>query len=307
METRRYIAASLATGLIAVWASENFFWSAPPADLTVASWLLTWAAYALACACSLTAIGLTGVSGVSGVFLGATLMGFVVEGVIVDTMYDAFPFQLIWTPMAWHGLITGVCVFGLGRAAVHWRLFRQLLALLALGLFGAAFATYWPTERTTMPPGDIVLFYLAGVALVVPVGQIVLDRIGTVPRPPLWVAVVVPGLALALWIAKTIADPVPQRLAFPLVVGLTLWAMRRLGRHGPIGLGAPGRVWRHLLFPLAPATTALIVVPVWENVGALPGNVIIALGTAPFAALWWGWLLWKAARTAPQPRRTASA
>jgi hypothetical protein len=307
MQSLRYVLAALALGLISVWGSENFFWSAPPADLTAPDWLATWIAYSLVCACALSAVTLTGIDGLSAAFLGAVLMGFLIEGVIVDTMYDAFPFQLVWTPLAWHGLITGVCVFALGRAAPHWPLARHLLALLALGLFGAVFATFWPSERGTMPPGDVVLFYLAGIGLVVPLAQIVLDRIGTLPRPPLWVALTVPGLALALWIGKSLAAPAPQRLAFPVLVGLTLWTMRRLGGTDAVSFGPPGRVWRHLLFPIAPAVTALVAVPVWENIGALPGHIAVVLVTVPVSLLWWLWLLGRAVRRGSQPRSIASA
>ena len=301
----RYIIASFALGLIAVWASESFFWSAPMPDLTVAGWFLTWLAYALACAVVLTAVGLSGISGIRGVFLGGALMGFLIEGVVVDELYRSFPFHLVWTPLAWHALITSVCVFGMARVAPHWPLWRHLLTLIGLGLFGATFATFWPSERDVMPPGDVTLFYLAGIGLVVPLGLIALDRIGQVPRPPLWVALIVPGLALALWVGKTIASPAPIRLVFPIMAGLTLWAMWRLGGAGPVSFGAPGAVRRHLLFPLAPVITAFIAVPIWENVGALEGQAVVAFVTVPVSLGWWLWLLWRAARL--QPRSAASA
>ena len=227
IETIRYIIAALALGLIAVWGSENFFWSAPPPDLTIEAWLGTWAAYAAAAAVALSAVGLTRVAGLRAVFLGGALLGFVVEGVVVDEMYAAFPFQLVWTPLAWHALITGVCVFGLGRAAAHWRLWRHLLALAGLGLFGAVFASFWPAERAAMPPGDVVFLYLAGAGFVVPLGQIVLDRIGPVPRPPLAVGLIAPGLALALWLAKSLATPSLPRTTRIVLVTRVSRASRR--------------------------------------------------------------------------------
>ena len=305
IETLRYILASLALGLIAVWGNENLFWSAPPPNLAVAGWVATWIAYALASAAALSAVGLTGIVGLRALFLGGVLLGLIVEGVVVDEMYLAFPFQLVWTPLAWHGLITGVCVVGLGRAAPHWRLSRHLGALIALGLYGAVFASFWPADRGAMPPGGVVLFYLAGAGLVVVPGQAMLDRIGTVPRPPLWVALIVPGLVLALWLAKTIAMPDPVRLAFPAMAAATLWAMWRLGGRGPVSFGLPAPLWRHFLFPLAPALTALIAVPIWENAGALEGNAWVAAVTVPVSLGWWLWLMWRAARA--QPRSAASA
>jgi len=137
----------------------------------------------------LSVVALSGISGIRAVFLGGVLMGYLIEGVVVDELYLAFPFQLIWTSMAWHALITSVCIFGLGRVAPFWPLWRHLLALVLLGMFGATFASFWPSERGTMPAGDLVLFYLAGVAFVVPAAHLLLDRIGQVPRPPTLVLV----------------------------------------------------------------------------------------------------------------------
>lgn len=269
---------------------------------------MTWIAYALASAVVLSAVALCGIGGIRAVFLGGVLLGYLIEGVIVDELYLAFPFQLVWTPMAWHALITGVCVFGLGRAAPFWPLWRHLLALVLLGVFGATFASFWPSERGVMPPGDLVLFYLAGVAFVVPAAHLLLDRIGRVPRPPALVLLLAPMLALIVWLAKSAADPRLERLAFPLVILLTLWAMRRLGGPGPVAFGRPAPVWRHLLFPLAPAITALIAVPVWENMGALPGNIVVAVLTVSLSLGWWLFLLWRAARPgSDQSRKTASA
>ena len=253
-------------------------------------------------------VALSGISGIRAVFLGGVLMGYLIEGVVVDELYLAFPFQLIWTSMAWHALITSVCIFGLGRVAPFWPLWRHLLALVLLGMFGATFASFWPSERGTMPAGDLVLFYLAGVAFVVPAAHLLLDRIGQVPRPPTLVLMFVPMIALTVWLAKSAADPRPVRLAFPLVVLLTLWAMRRLGGAGPVTFGRPAPVWRHLLFPLAPAITALIVVPVWENIGALSGHIVVVFLTVPLSLSWWLLLLWRAARSgSDQSRKAASA
>ncbi len=293
----RYVLASLALGLITIWGSENLFWTAPPADLTVAEWLMTWAAYAICSAAALSAVALTGLGGWRGVFLGGVVFGYAIEGVIVDTVYDAFPFQLVWTAMAWHALFTALGLVWLWRWAVGRSWATLVGVLLGISLFGTIFGTFWATERQDLPTGDIVLFYLAGVGFVVPLGHLILDRLHTVPRPPRWVLLICPALLTLLWLAKTATAFAPQRLALPVVVGLTLWAMSRLGERNPVALGGTGQPrWRHLFFPLAPALTALCVVPIWESGALFQGNWITLLLTGPLSVGLWLWLLVAAAR-----------
>lgn len=297
-QTLLYFVTFAALGLVTVWGSENFFWSAPPEDLTLGGWLMTWLAYALASGTVLSAVILTSARGWLGLFLAGVLFGYVVEGVLVGTVYEAFPFQLVWTAMAWHGLITGLCILGLSRASPHWPLGRQVLALLALGVGGALFASFWPTERVQMPEGDLVLLYLFGVGWVVPLANVILDRIKVLPRPPVWVLLLLPVLATALWLIQTAAAPSPQRVAFWPIVGLTLWAMHRLGRAPGMDLRPAPAPWRHVLFPLAPLITTLIAVPLWEHSVELQGNWIIAALTVPLSLGLWLWALWRGWRRA---------
>ncbi len=308
MQSLRYIAAALALGLISVWGSEMLFWAAPQRDFTLVDWLITWLAYSLCSAVVLSAVRFSGISGMRAVFLGGAMLGFLAEGVIVGTIYEAFPIQLVWTPLAWHALITGVCVFGLGRAAPHWPLWRHGAALAALGAGGAVFALFWPLDprwATAAPAFGPVLAYLAGIGTGVVAAHMLLDRIAEVPRPPVWVALVVPVLAVALWGAQSFADPRPARLALPVMLGLTFWAMWRLGQRGtPVAFGPPAPPWRHLLFVLAPLTTALIAVPAWQGLGGVPTNIPVFIVTVALSAGWWLWLLGRALR---QPRTAASA
>ena len=294
--TLSYLLISLSLGLITVWGSENFFWSAPPADLTVPGWLLTWMVYALASGTAVSAVILTRAQGWLGLYLAAVLFGFLIEGVVVDTMYDAFPFQMVWTPMAWHGLITGLCVLGLGRVAPHWPLHRHLLALVGLGLFGAVFASFWPTERGEMPGTGAVAFYLVGLGLVVPLAHAVLDRVAVLPAPPRAVLWALPVLACLVWLVKSWYLPSPYRLAFLPVVGATLWAMHRLGGPQMLGFAPAVPVWRHLLFPLAPLVTTLVAVPMWRAGITITGELIAVVLTGPLSVVLWLWALSRAAR-----------
>jgi hypothetical protein len=154
-----------------------------------------------------------------------------------------------------------------------------------------------------------VLFYLVALGFGVPLAHVALDRIAVIERPHIAVLWMFPALAAGIWLMKSAAMLSPVRLAFPLVVGLTLWAMMRLGRarKGGIDLGAGGPVWRHFLFPLAPLLAVLIVVPIWEAGGSFVGHWVNFSITVPLSLGLWLWCLWSAARTPASPYRPERA
>lgn len=294
-----YVVAALCLGMIALWGSENLFWTVPQESLKSHEWLVTWAAYSLVAAAALSAVLWAGMGGWRAAFLGGAVLGFGIEGVIVGTMYDAFPAQVIWTPLAWHALVTGLLVFALPRHLARGPLAVQIIGLLALGLFGATWGLYWPTERSVMPGYPVALPYLVGLALPVVAAQIGLDRLQSLTPPTpilLWAA---PVVLLVLWLVRAVLTGSVVVLACPVMLLITVWILRRLGRSGgPVAFGPAVPIWRHGLFLLTPLTVAALVVPGWEVFGAVAVNVPVALASGAIGAGLWLWLLWQAARTA---------
>ncbi len=285
---RSYLSASLAFGAICLWGSEMFFWSAPPAGVSVGELLLTWLAYSVCAAAALSAVLATGVQGWRAAFLGGAVLGWLVEGVVVDTMYSGFPFQVVWTPLAWHALVTGLLVVGLGRAAPGWTTSWRWLAWMAVGVGGGLWASYWPIERGAMPGVGATTAYLVGVGVAVPLAHLLLDRIGTVAPPRRGVLWLAPGLLLLLWLVRCVVAPSPYYLSLPFLVWLTWWVMRRLGSGQAAGLrlGGPSPARRHAVFLVAPVAATIVAAAVW---GAAPdglaANVPVALVTG-VASLW---------------------
>jgi hypothetical protein len=296
-EAVRYLVASLALGMIGYWGSEALFWSFRPDDATALAIVATILAYALASACVLSAVSWAGIGGWRAAFFGGALLGFLVEGVVVATIYDAFPAQLVWTPLAWHALVTGLAVLALHLAAVGWRVWRQVSTMMALGAFGGLFSAYWPIERAILPgPADIAAYQL-GTGGIAVAGFALLRAVAQVPRPAKWVLWGVPVLAVLLFLLQTAADPRPERLALPVVVGLTLWAMVRLGTAGgAVRFGGDAPVWRHGLFLIAPLVTTLIAAGMVRGTAGWETNVVVALTAGPAGLGLWLWLLWRAVR-----------
>lgn len=291
-----YVFASIALGMISCFGSEAFFWSAPVPDTTLLELVFVLVPYTFAAAAALSAVSVTSCGGVRGAFLGGAILGFLVEGAVVGTMYDAFPLQLVWTPLAWHALITGVVVFAFVRASATSSLVKQVAFMVTLGLAGGLWAGFWPLERLRMPSAWIALAYLGATGALVPIGNMVLDRIGTVPRPPRWMLLVAPALLSMLWVAQGVVDPRPQRLTLPLVLCGLFWIMSRLGPgQVPADFGRPAhRAWRHWVFLIVPVVTSITGGLLWSHTSGIESNVVVAVGGGLVSLVWLGVLVWRA-------------
>jgi hypothetical protein len=291
-----YAVAALCLGWIAVWAGENLFWTTPAPDLRLVDLGFTLAAYSVAAGAALSAVIWSGLGGWRAAFLGGALLGFQIEGAVVGTMYEAFPAQLVWTPLAWHALISGLVVLGGGLALARGPVGRQVTALAALGVFGAVWGLYWPLEGKALAGMAGLALYLgvagAGVGLALGVlSRLPLLRWG---RWWLWIA---PGAMAGLWLLGGVLSPDPLRLVWPVLVGVTLWAMARLGRGGEgVTFGPPLRWARCGMVVLAPVVTVLLVVPGWALLGGVAVNVPVALTTGAAGLGLWLWLVVGAGR-----------
>jgi hypothetical protein len=296
MESLRYVLACLACGIIAVWAGENMFWFIPPPDLRPVDLALTVVAYAIASGVGLSLVILSGLRGLPAAFLGGAVMGYMVEGVIVGTVYDPLPFFWVWTPLAWHALISGGLVLGLGRAAGVLGPVRMALIWGGLGLASAYWAQYWPSEAEALPTRGILALYLIAFGMLVVLAQVVVDRIGHLPQPPKAVLWIAPGIALAVWVVQGLIDLNPMRVLLPLVMALLWWTMRRLGQPGlPVPLGQPVPVWQHALVLVAPAIAVALAPIGWaQGWGTLGANIVVAALTCLLSLVWLGRLVWRA-------------
>lgn len=301
MQALRYVGLALALGALSVWASENFFWMMPPPGITSLDFTLTVIAYSIAAAVVLSAVIWTGIGGMPAAFLGGAILGYMSEGVIVGTIYQPNPFFLVWTPLAWHGLITGGLILGVGRAGALLGPVRMALIWAGLGLAGAYWAQYWPSERDLVPATWLFAVYILGVGLLVPLAHVGMDWVGQMPRPTAWVLWVAPVMALLVWGAQGASDLNPYRLILPVILALVLWTMRRLGKRDlPVSFGPPVPVWQHGLFLIAPLIVVVLAPLGWaQGWGTLQSNWVVAGISCVLAVGWLGWLLGRAVR-APQ-------
>ncbi len=302
MQGLRYLGLALLLGGVAVWGSENFFWTMPPPGITPLDFVFTVIAYSIAAAVGMSVVIWTGVGGVKAAFLGGAIVGYMSEGVIVGTIYQPMPplFYQVWTPLAWHALVTGGVILGLGR--VRFSPGQRVALWGTLGLVGAFWAQYWPSERGALPDAGLFALYLVVLGLLVPLAQVGMDRMGQVPRPRRWVLWVAPGIAALVWGAQGVAEMNPFRLILIPILALLIWVMRRLGGAGPVSLGAGVPVWHHLLFLIAPLVTVVLAPLGWaQGWGTLGANWVVAVVTCVVSVLWLGGLIWSAAQRRQGP------
>jgi hypothetical protein len=284
-------------GLVGMVQSEMLFWTVPPGPIELLDLLFTWIAYGL-CAyaawlCWWPARG----GGWPALLLAGCIYGWLVEGVVVDTVSAGLPFTIVWTGMAWHGLLVvlvGTAVFWQARVRPP---LEQALMLFVLGLFYAVWAQYWPLERRADP--TMALPYLGGAGLAAVGGLLLLERVVPVVVPGRWEWLVLGLIAGLVWLAGTMLAQSPTRLITPLLIGGTILLLRRLPWVPSRGLVADVRLqpWRHGLVLIVFGVAALGAMIGWPLWGGLPVNWPIAAVTSAISTGLYAIAAWRAIRS----------
>jgi hypothetical protein len=321
----RSAAVVLALGAVS-WAwSEVGFWSQFREGDSAPTWVITWLAYSVVAGLALRLARRFPSSGLAPLVLVGAVYGWLVEGAVASTVYEQLPFSVVWTGVAWHGLLTVVLGWWAVPAALRAGGRRAWLVCAAVGAaWGLWSAGWWATDPDPgqLPSSPTLPSYAAFVAVVwaaAALGYLVLDRLPLRAGDLLsrWGT----GLCIALVVAWAGVLIVPAIPWAPAVLGLLLllgWAsLRRLverddgaGRPaaGTLPLGVP----LHRLGPsLAVPGAALAVYAALSPLAAGPGEGplvlalpigVVGLSLAGTAALGWAlWRAWRPRRSAPHP------
>lgn len=314
----RSIAFVLGVGAVS-WAwSEVGFWAHVRSDDQPATWVLTWLMYSLAAAVALRTLRRWPGADLPRLVLVGSLYGWVVEGVVASTVYQAPPFTVIWTGVAWHGLLAVVLGWRLLPRAVLRGGRRAWLACAAVGLAWGLWSVGWwaaPPDAGQLAATPDVTAYAAFVGIVTlaaAAGYAVMHacapRGGDLTGRGGLAAVL---LLLGAWGAAVVLVAIPWAPALlGLLIALVLLSLPRLPRvpveeAAPLGWhpGIPLRRSAPLvLVPVSAVTTYAVLSPLapgapgegpfyWLIVSII--GVLSVLGTAAL-----GWALWRAWRPA---------
>jgi len=143
----------LSTGYIFVYFSERLFWARPRGDSPAES-VATWLAYSLIAFSFLILVTHFRVKNLWALFLAGAVVGWLAEGVLVQTTYEALPLSLSWTGLAWHALFTvWIGWYALQRTLHAASAFSTLKWAAAVGFVSGVWAIMWWTEPA--PDGGI--------------------------------------------------------------------------------------------------------------------------------------------------------
>jgi hypothetical protein len=313
----------LGTGAVS-WAwSEVGFWARFRVDDSPLGWVITWLAYSLVVAVVLRVVRRFPVRGAAGVILVGALYGWLVEGVVAATVYGPLPVSLIWTGVAWHGLLTVAVGWILLPRAVRRGGARAVAWCALVGaLWGLWSAGWWaspPDEGQVLARPELASYaaFVAVVTASAAVGYAVMSSCAprTGERPARWSLPVV-LLVLGAWWVVTVVMAIPWApVVLALLVALVWASLRRLEPRAlsdppprdatdpSAVLGwAPGIPWRSLAplaaLPVAAVATYALLVPLAPDEpgsGALYvafAGMVACSSVAGAAAL--GWSLWRA-------------
>jgi hypothetical protein len=231
----------LALGAVS-WAwSEVGFWSTFRAEDSVVGWIITWLAYSLVVGVVLRVARRFPVRGLPGLVILGALYGWLVEGVVAATVYEQLPFSIVWTGVAWHGMLTVVVGWWLLPKVLRAGGLRAWAVCALIGLAWGAWSVGWwgaapdQREEPVVPGLASYAFFVAIVSAAAILGYLLVDRV------PLrdgdlrsrWGAIA-SVVVLALWGVAMVLLPLPWA---PLVLGpllaLAWFSLRRLSRAEP--------------------------------------------------------------------------
>lgn len=82
-------------------------------------------------------------------FVAGALFGWMVEGVLVAATYEALPFSVSWTALAWHALLSVVWLWDVFPRWMMSRPWTPLAAGIGIGVLEGAWAITWWTDDPT--------------------------------------------------------------------------------------------------------------------------------------------------------------
>jgi len=217
---------TLLTAYILAFYSEWMFWSGrPPSETFILEAIPSWIAYAFITFLFLTAVTYYRVQSVWAVFLAGALYGWLLEGVLVQTMYDTFPINISFTGLAWHALFS--VVFGWWWLPRRLRAGRGLLPCLLFGVGLGLWSTGWWLEPdVAVAAPESVLLYNAVFGLLLVPAYVLWDRFDRAHFRPTRLEITGALLLLVVYFALVTVPTQPLALpVLPLLLAVVLWAL----------------------------------------------------------------------------------
>jgi hypothetical protein len=297
------------TGYVLFYFSELLFWARPREEDTLDGWVGTWLVYSVLAYATLALAWRFGARAWWAMFLVGAVFGWLVEGVVVTTTYEALPLSVSFTALAWHALISvmvGLLAVDRAVRSGTTRAFVRIGVLTGLG-YGFWAINWWVEEDHQVPVESFAAFSLVATILLV-VAYAVAGRLFRQGFRPGRVGVTVTLVLLGLQYVVT--GVFVTWLAFIVLPPLLWFTWRALSRSEepgrvrvPLELHLPTRV-RNLAWLLAiPGVAIAVYVAAFAARLELATNWIVYLVLMPTGFVVYGVAVSRAMRQARVVRR----
>ena len=228
----------LSTGAVLVFFSEHLFWAHVREGDSLLNWVSTWLAYSFVAFIFLTSIAWFRVRSIWAIFLTGSIVGWLTEGVLVQTAYDMLPFSISFTGLAWHALITvWTGWYALQKALRAPKPWRTVLIASLIGIVYGLWAVSWwqePDGRVTSLASFAAFTLIATTLAALAYWTAGWSSTATF-TPSRWVAVIAGFLIFAYTVLVTIPARPVAALLLPILLGVTYWGLRQNQKVEPPG------------------------------------------------------------------------
>jgi len=155
------ILMSLFSGYILLYYSELLFWARyDPETMALPDFLITYFVYSLAAYILLSTVSVFRVRSIWALFLTGAIYGWIIEGVIVQTVYEDLPLSISWTGLAWHALISVIIGwYYMRKILLENNYYKTIRTSLLIGLFyGFWSLCWWEMEDTVTSFSEFSLY-----------------------------------------------------------------------------------------------------------------------------------------------------
>jgi hypothetical protein len=299
------LALSVCTGVIFVGWSEVMFWARPIPGTSLRELIPTTLAYSIAAYAFLWLVDAFRARSFDAVFLAGAAFGWLVEGVVVQTLYEQMPLSLSFTGLAWHALLTvGVGWYLIPRQMASGRLGRLACLAALIGFAYGLWAVWWWTEAPPPIPWQAFAGYVwlstAGLIL----AYVVSGRIRLAAfRPSRLEAIFLTIVGLAYFGFVTVPSDPRALWVLPALAGVIWLTLRRNAKVEPrqdfipLPQGPASVSWAASLILLLIPLAATTIYAVLEIVGWRPATgyvlYVVAVPAGFFLFLRSLWRIWR--------------
>ncbi len=230
MKTLKTIFLVLSTGYIFVYFSEHLFWAHIRTDDSFINWFSTWIAYSLMAYVFLRLVSYFRIKGIWALFLAGAVFGWLAEGVIVQTTYEALPLSISFTGLAWHALITvWVGWYAIQNALLSSSILSSIKLSSLIGLIYGLWAINWwvePDGRIS-PVSEFATFTFTTTILVIFAYWLANWSLSTPIKWNRSTMVIITTLFVLYFFFITVPASPIALIILPVLFGVAYWGLRQ--------------------------------------------------------------------------------